>query len=207
VEFLGWLEAVLSAALKPSIDIAQVAIFVAIVCVELVAIFAPPAVKPAVLAMGHRLTTGRIALIALIAVIVTRFLMAPCWVWQEEHQARLAAESATEALQVKLDERDHRRYIRIELGRILEKGRLLAEEAANQNQTSPQEEATLWGQSAEKFFLDNMDESYISRFRDESDLPIPQQPPGISDIPRARLWAGMRVRNARLQEFIKEYQN
>jgi hypothetical protein len=204
---MGWLGAVLSAALKPSIDIAQVAIFVAIVCVELVAIFAPPAVKPTVLAVGHRLTTGRIALIALIAVIVTRLLIAPYWVWQEEHQARLTAESATEALQAKFDDREHRKYIRRELGRILEKGRLLAEQAANKNQASPQEEANLWGQSAEKFFLDNMDESYVSRFRDESGLPIPQQPPEISDISRAHLWAGMRVRNARLQEFIKEYQN
>lgn len=92
MDFLSWLGAVFSAAVRLSIDTTQIVIFVAIVGVELAAIFVPPAHKPAVLAVGERLTTGRMALVALIAVIGTRLFLAPYWVWENEHQARLAAE-------------------------------------------------------------------------------------------------------------------
>jgi hypothetical protein len=96
MDFLSWLLAVFSAAIRLSIDTTQIVIFLGIVGAELLAIFAPPAVKPAVLAMGARLTTGRVALIALIAVIGTRLLLAPYWVWEDEHQARLTAEAQNE---------------------------------------------------------------------------------------------------------------
>lgn len=93
MDFLSWLGAVFSAALKLSIDTTQIVIFLAIVAVELAAIFVPPAHKPAVLAVGEQLTTGRMALVALIAVIGTRLFLAPYWVWEDEHQARLMAEA------------------------------------------------------------------------------------------------------------------
>jgi hypothetical protein len=93
MDFLGWLGAVVSAALRLSVDTTQIVIFLSIAGAELVTIFAPAAVKPAPLAVSTRLTTGRWALIALVAVIGMRLLLAPYWVWENEHQARSTAEA------------------------------------------------------------------------------------------------------------------
>jgi hypothetical protein len=93
MDFINYLLAVFAAAFRLSVDTTQVVLFLGIIALELVAIFAPPSLKPTVLAVSARLTTGRVALIALIAVIATRLLLAPYWVWEDEHAARLLAES------------------------------------------------------------------------------------------------------------------
>jgi hypothetical protein len=49
MDFFYWLDAIFSAALRLSVDTTQIVIFLAITSVELVAIFAPPEVKPTVL--------------------------------------------------------------------------------------------------------------------------------------------------------------
>jgi hypothetical protein len=92
--FSSWLGAVFSAAFDRSIDTTQIVIFIAIVAVEAIGFFLPSRFKPAVLAMSTKLSTGRIALVILIGVIGTRLVMAPYWVWEDEHTARMSAEQS-----------------------------------------------------------------------------------------------------------------
>lgn len=96
MEFLHYLGAVFSAAFRLSVDTTQFAIFLAIAAIGSVAIFAPPRFKPAVLAIEASVSTGKVAFIAFIAVVGMRLLLAPYWVWADEHEARLRAESSVQ---------------------------------------------------------------------------------------------------------------
>ena len=114
MDFLNWLASVFWTALKPSIDTTQVVIFIAIIAVETARILVAPKFKPTLTAVGTRLTTSRVALGILVAVISTRLLLAPYWVWQNEHRSRLTAECKIE--QLSADRERRRTYINRNLG-------------------------------------------------------------------------------------------
>jgi hypothetical protein len=93
MDFFTYVSAVVSAAFRPSVDTTQFVIFIAIIATESLVIFAPARFKPAFQNLSTKLSTNRVALIVLIGVIGTRLLLAPYWVWRDEHQARLLAEA------------------------------------------------------------------------------------------------------------------
>jgi hypothetical protein len=76
-----------------SIDYTQFFIFLAVILLELAAILLPKSLKPSVLHMSTKITTGRAALLVLIEVITTRLIVAPYWVWKNERDARIGAET------------------------------------------------------------------------------------------------------------------
>ena len=64
-----------------------------------------------------------------------------------------------------------------------------------------------WADAVEQILLDSLDESYVAIFRDGSDLPMSALyiPPNFdNEMERRGLWSGLRIRAARLQQFIKE---
>jgi hypothetical protein len=105
MDFLVWLCAVFWAAFRLSIDATQGIVFLAIVCLETIAIFVRAGAKPAMKTVSAYLTTGRGLLIVFIAVIVTRMTLAPYWVWEDEHQARLTAEAKNKELSERAETR------------------------------------------------------------------------------------------------------
>jgi hypothetical protein len=115
------------------------------------------------------------------------------------------AQTKNNELQVRLDDRERRRQVRGALGNFLEEGRQLMIRCTNESLPEPTADAEAWSNTAETFFQQNMDDSFIARFRDDSGLPMTAT--SIASNPHRNLWAGIRVRTSRLQEFIMEYHN
>jgi hypothetical protein len=118
------------------------------------------------------------------------------WIWNVEHEARLNTES-------KDNNQENRKNIRVALGRFLPAAGSLMDLCRNVTISPPNDDANAWGQQVEAFLLSNLDESYISRFRDGSNI-MPLHPVGGLPQDHLNLWCSMRIRMVRLQEFIKE---
>src|ERR1700738_420565 len=64
----------------------------------------------------------------------------------------------------------------------------------------PNDDSNAWAQRVETFLLSNLDESYIPRFRDGSNI-IPLLPAGMSSRDHSNLYRDLQIRIARLNEF------
>jgi hypothetical protein len=132
---------------------------------------------------------------AALAVVLFRIVAAPFWMAKED------AEKVT-ALEAKIASKEERQRLREALGSFLIEGRQLQERCSYQNQDPPNAEADAWAGRVETFLGDNLDSGHIARFRDGSDLPMGAN--SIGSIPHRQLWGGLRVRLARLSQFIAE---
>jgi hypothetical protein len=140
-----------------------------------------------------------------ILALVISFFQA----WDAQKTETKAAENTAKEFQTKLDEREHKRQIREELGKLLKDGTQLEGQSYDiSNDISDfTNRVNEWLKRCEEFFAANMDDSFIPRFRDYSGLTIPTNNLAYKSQERANIWGQIFIRNARLQEFIKEYQN
>ena len=95
-----------------------------------------------------------------------------------------------------------RQAIGVALGEFLEEGRLLKIQCSNEEDPPPNDEADAWGERAEVCFRENLDESYVARFRNHEGLPA-----GFTSIrsrAHQRLSSGIGTRLARLEQFLAE---
>ena len=95
-----------------------------------------------------------------------------------------------------------RQAIRIALGEFLEEGRALDEKCHNQKEPAPEEEANDWSDRAEAIFGENLDDSYVARFRNHEGLPSGYTT--LTSAPHRNLSSGIRTRLARLEQFLAE---
>jgi hypothetical protein len=96
----------------------------------------------------------------------------------------------------------HRRQVREALGSFLEEGRQLMIRCANETIPPPTADAEAWAQRVETYLHQNLDDSYIGRFRTGAGLPLAAN--SIQSIPHRNLWSGINIRISRLAEYIKE---
>ena len=140
-----------------------------------------------------------------IIALVISFFQA----WDAQKTEAEAARTTAKEFQTKLDEREHKKRIREELGKLLNDGTQLEGQSYDTSGDISDftNRVNQWLIRCEEFFAANMDNSFISRFRDYSGLNIPTNNLAYNSQERANIWGQIFIRNARLQEFIKEYQN
>jgi ABC-type multidrug transport system fused ATPase/permease subunit len=135
--------------------------------------------------------------ILVVLVVIVRLFFAQYWIWKAERDARTEAES-------KVNKRETRKNIRIDLGGFHQEGRELMSRCENEiDDPPPIDDANSWAQKVENFLSDNLDESYISRFQDGSNIlavAVLPQPP--KDHLKLLLWIRVRVIN--LNKFIRD---
>jgi hypothetical protein len=108
-------------------------------------------------------------------------------------------------LSKQIDERERRKLTRITLGTLLDEGQRLLVSCANDALACNDNDANAWAARAETVFHNQMDDSYIARFRSSPGFSFTV--PTITSPLRQTLWNGINNRNTRLQEFIREYVN
>lgn len=148
------------------------------------------------LAIGAFFVPGNVAKAILAVTAVVCIVSASFSVWRRERQAVVA-------LSARGEQREHRRKVRLVLAAFLSDGQELMQRCGDEKVPAPENDANEWAIKAEKFFSENMDDSFVARFRDSSGIPISATT--IFSIPHRQLWSGIRVRVARLQEFIREF--
>ena len=128
--------------------------------------------------------------------LIKTILFSPFLLWKKDQEKIFE-------LNKLLDDRTKKREIKLNLARFLEDGQRIISQCSDENNPPPETEANSWANSVEKYFTDEMDDSYISRFRNGAGLPMTAN--SIASMPHRNLWAGIWIRIARLQEFIKEH--
>ena len=144
------------------------------------------------------------------AVVVAGLSEGVRWAGRRESVAAAAdaqtavaqAQTKIAELQARLDDREKRRTIREGLGYLLDYGRQLLERCEDESSPPLSAEAQKWANDAEQFMHDNMDDSFVARFRDGSGLPMTVT--AITSPAHRNLWSGIKVRTSRLQEFLGE---
>lgn len=115
----------------------------------------------------------------------------------DDLQQRLGEDQArTGAAQAK------RTRVKEQLGQYLREGHDILNRCHNEIEPAPVKEAEQWDERVRLFLSENFDSSYVARFHDWSDLPPGMN--GIQSQEHSKLWSGVRVRLARLQEFIRQ---
>jgi len=117
---------------------------------------------------------------------------------------RRAAQAEHEAAELKkqLAGRQSRVAIREALGSLLMEGQELQRRCANEKEAPPSAEAEEWAEKTEACLSEQLDPSYIARFRSHAGIPMAAC--SISSIEHRNLWAGLQVRLARLTQFVEE---
>jgi len=190
---------ILREAFRHSLDIAQAIIFVALAVGGFIAAYIP-ASKPMIAAID--LGGWKIVAIVFGSIILIRLILAPYWLWAAAERQNTADDKAETDRRLKKD-------LRVRLANFMDQGSLLMQRTITSPDpvTTISEEANRWAENAERFLTESLDDSYISRFRDGSNLPMSSlfiDPQLGDERERRSLWTGLRVRVARLQEFIKE---
>jgi hypothetical protein len=144
-----------------------------------------------------------------VALMVFGVFLAGFLAFKDEHAARIKAETAgqniTKELYETLNDRNRKQKIRIALGGLLVEGNRLMSECTDESKPAPIADAEAWASKTENFFHENMDDSFIARFRNDSGLPMAAT--AIQSKTHRSLWGGILLRTYRLQEFIREYGN
>jgi len=95
-----------------------------------------------------------------------------------------------------------RQATRIALGEFLEEGRQLDIQCHNEQEPPPDDEANAWADRVEAFLREELDESYVARFRNHEGLPAGYT--GLSSAPHRKLSGAIGIRLARLEQFLHE---
>ena len=143
------------------------------------------------------IATG-IALVLLIPLlfIVNCFRAAPYLYFDQQKKI----DSLTEQLLSK----QNKRCIRDKLSEFIIEGKKLIVCCDDETKLLPNDEVTLWEDNIIKFLRENLENSFIARFKTPSGEPI--NIPSTSTQHR-ELWNGIRFRLTRLVQFIEEYRD
>jgi hypothetical protein len=123
--------------------------------------------------------------------------IAPYRSWQKVTLIADAEKQRADAL-------DNRKGARVELAQFHHGGQILMNRCLDKDAQPPNDAANIWAKNVEEFLTKNLDESYITRFHDGSNIMsvIPTAGPFSQDS--LNLWSGLRIRVIRMNEFIKE---
>jgi len=105
-------------------------------------------------------------------------------------------------LRQQIDDRVRRRQWSATLATFVTEGNRLMERCNDETVPPPEAEAEAWASRVEEFLVENFGQGYVARFRNGAGLPAGVTT--IRSIPHRQLWGGLRVRMARLNEFITE---
>jgi hypothetical protein len=188
---------VLATAFSQSLDLAQATIFVIIILAGATAYFFPAA------KMTTDLSGWEVGAIVFGLIIAVRLLLSPYWIWKEDQDAISDAKKRIHELQAKLDDRERRKNIRIALSGFHQDGMALMSRCENQIiDPPPTADAKSWAKDVETFLRNNLNESYVSRFNDGTNIVsvalIPQPPKDHFE-----LWERIRVRVINLNKFME----
>jgi hypothetical protein len=190
--FLGYYAKVLRVAFTHSLDIAQSIIFAFLIIIGVAPYLLQGfGVTLDLTRWATALTGWQVATGVFGTIILIRLILAPYWIHKELHQ--------------QIEPSGRKREIRIALANFMEEGQQLNRRCGEELLPAPEGDANTWAQRVEDFLSENLDASYVARFRDGSNLPMAAT--SIASIPHRNLWGGLRVRLARLQEFIRELSN
>ena len=103
----------------------------------------------------------------------------------------------------KADEDARRKTTREGLGGFITAGNSLIAQIAENKTPIPQEAVDRWANSVESFLLDNLGNSYISRFRDATGIPYLIFNAAHDDA-HQNLWFAVYTRVDRLEEFSRQ---
>jgi hypothetical protein len=95
-----------------------------------------------------------------------------------------------------------KRKVRENLGRLLLEGRQLAGQCSNEKEPAPEAVANEWATETEAYLTKHLGSDYVASFRSAAGLPL-----GVTSIasqPHRDLEAGLKVRLARLQQFMEQ---
>lgn len=138
-----------------------------------------------------------------VLFVASFILIAPYRSWQKVTLAAAAERERVDALKAQIEQLNNRKSKRVGLARLLDAGQVLMSRCLDQL-SSPQVDADSWAASVETFLKSYLDDSYVTRFRDGSNI-TQSLPNGMTfTSPNYNLWSGLRVRVIRLSEFIKE---
>jgi len=112
------------------------------------------------------------------------------------------AKTREASLRTQLDDRERRKAVRNALGAFLAEGRQLLSECANEREPPPEQKAEDWAARTEAYLNEHLDAGHVALFRSGGGLPMTAT--SISSIPHRQLWSGIRVRVARLEQFISQ---
>ena len=189
---------VVRTAFTHSLSVTQDVLFVAILCVG-AAIWLAPTFHMTIdlTSWASALSGWAVAAITFGSIIGLRLLLASYWIWKGEREARIAAESTA-------NNQETRKNIRVALGRFIHEADSLMARCRDMTISPPNDDSNAWAQRVETFLLSNLDESYIPRFRDGSNI-IPLLPAGMSSRDHSNLYRDLQIRIARLNEFMSRY--
>ena len=159
-------------------------------------------------------------LLLYVAFIFLVLLVGSFLAYQEQFQkakdlGRQLAEKITEIDKAKKDfeslqgekqkkEKEDRKKIRVALGKFLDEGiQIQVHCGQNPPGNVTYDEYVNWTRRIDKYFATKLDSSYHSRFEKTLGILI-TYPPGLSPE-NARVWGIVKVRNTKLDEFIKEF--
>ena len=104
-----------------------------------------------------------------------------------------------------LSNKQNKLYIRDKLSEFMIEGKKLMNLCDDETKPPPNDEVTLWEDNIIKFLRENLENSFIARFRNPAGIPM--ETSSISSIQHRELWNGIRFRLARLDQFIEEYRD
>jgi hypothetical protein len=145
-------------------------------------------------------------------LVVVRLALAPYQLHREATDAaeRREAEwrSKCEALETQLAERASRRSVRDQLAALMAEGQRIRQRCVSEDSTpdavqSLKNDAQQWASRVSAYLRENLEPSFVERFRNEAGLPMPGFPDGFS-VAFSGVWCGMHARLARLNELIRE---
>lgn len=142
----------------------------------------------AVLAIAGTIWQGPVYLWIFFGAFILCVLIACFLGWKEQdEQLRLA---------------NDKRQIREKLGQVLAEGQKLIYACCNEKDAPPEEEVNDWSTRTIRILQADLGEAFATRFQNSAG--IPQASCGISSEPHRNLWGRVRMRMARLDQFISE---
>jgi hypothetical protein len=101
--------------------------------------------------------------------------------------------------------KENRKIIKLALSEFHAEGQTLMFKCDDVSIPPPNDDANSWMQKVEVFLREKFDESYVTRFRDRTNImPAFRRSREDPSIPHWNLWGVLRIRVIRLHEFIKE---
>lgn len=128
-------------------------------------------------------------------LLILGFTIAVILTYHELHSQKINLEK-------KLNNKAKTKNERVKLGEFLEQGQLLKHRCGNEREPPPNDDANEWAIEVEHWLETEFDSSYVSRFRNNADVPMTAN--SISSITHRNLWAGIHTRCYQLGKFIEQ---
>jgi len=133
-----------------------------------------------------------------ILFMIIGLLIAPFYAF---HKLRKHRDEIAE----QLTKNNKKKEIRESLGAFIETGRELKTKCADEKEPPPNDEAQEWADSIENYLTQELDNSYVFRFRSSAGVPMTAN--SISSIPHRNLWGAIHTRIFQLDKFFEQLGN